>query len=775
MAAGLALAALLLFGQRLWPGVFIGAFLVNITTQGSLLTSLALATGNTLEAVAGAWLLHKFAGGTKAFERIHTVFRHLALAALLSTLISATIGVSSLCLAGLARWQQFQPLWLTWWLGDVVSDVVVAPFLIIWLGPYKVRRRRRELIEILALLLVIVVVSQLVFPSALPILGGNNPIGYLVLLPVLFATFRFGTHGAVTAAFISSLLALWGTLHGFGPFVRPEPNQSMLFVQAFIGTITATALALAAVIAEREQARQSLARLAAIVESSDDAIVTQSLEGTITSWNGGAERLFGFLAAEMLGQPILRIVPAEQHPEEIRILERLRRGELIEHYETVRLAKDGRRIDVSLSISLLRDDAGHVTGVSRISRDITARKKAEEALQQSEERFHALADNIPQLAWMTDANGWISWYNQRWYDYTGTTLKEMQGWGWERVHHSDHAQRVVEKWKRHLAGGEYWEDTFPLRAKDGTYGWFLSRAFPIKDSQGRIVHWFGTNTDITDLRAAQEAVSQARAELEQRVEQRTASLTEALSELEAFSYSLSHDMRAPLRAIQSFTTIVLTDHGSNVPPEAHEHLEKVINAARRLDQLIIDVLALARVSRQALKLEPVDVKALIQSLIQERPELQRPRSEVVIEPPLYPVVGHEASLTQCLTNLLGNAVKFVAPGVTPRIRIRAELISANPANVAVPAEGRLENGNEARFVRLWVEDNGIGIDHVSRLRLFRMFERGAHHGEYEGTGMGLAIVRKAAERMGGAVGVESTPGVGSRFWLELRLASQDGS
>jgi len=775
LAAGLALAALLLFGQRLWPGVFIGAFLVNITTQGSLLTSLALATGNTLEAVAGAWLLHKFAGGTKAFERIHTVFRHLALAALLSTLISATIGVSSLCLAGLARWQQFQPLWLTWWLGDVVSDVVVAPFLIIWLGPYKVRRRRRELIEILALLLVIVVVSQLVFPSALPILGGNNPIGYLVLLPVLFATFRFGTHGAVTAAFISSLLALWGTLHGFGPFVRPEPNQSMLFVQAFIGTITATALALAAVIAEREQARQSLARLAAIVESSDDAIVTQSLEGTITSWNGGAERLFGFLAAEMLGQPILRIVPAEQHPEEIRILERLRRGELIEHYETVRLAKDGRRIDVSLSISLLRDDDGHVTGVSRISRDITARKKAEEALQQSEERFHALADNIPQLAWMTDANGWISWYNQRWYDYTGTTLKEMQGWGWERVHHSDHAQRVVEKWKRHLAGGEYWEDTFPLRAKDGTYGWFLSRAFPIKDSQGRIVHWFGTNTDITDLRAAQEAVSQARAELEQRVEQRTASLTEALSELEAFSYSLSHDMRAPLRAIQSFTTIVLTDHGSNVPPEAHEHLEKVINAARRLDQLIIDVLALARVSRQALKLEPVDVKALIQSLIQERPELQRPRSEVVIEPPLYPVVGHEASLTQCLTNLLGNAVKFVAPGVTPRIRIRAELISANPANVAVPAEGRLENGNEARFVRLWVEDNGIGIDHVSRLRLFRMFERGAHHGEYEGTGMGLAIVRKAAERMGGAVGVESTPGVGSRFWLELRLASQDGS
>src|SRR5882762_8477568 len=145
---GLALAALVLFGLRLWPGVFIGAFLVNITTQGSLFTTLAIATGNTLEAVLGAWLLNRFAGGPKAFDRIHTVFRYLVLAALLSTIISATIGVSSLCLGGFGRWEQYRPLWLTWWLGDVVSDLVVAPFLMIWFGQPNVSRRPGQFLEI---------------------------------------------------------------------------------------------------------------------------------------------------------------------------------------------------------------------------------------------------------------------------------------------------------------------------------------------------------------------------------------------------------------------------------------------------------------------------------------------------------------------------------------------------------------------------------------------------------------------------------------------------
>ncbi|HEY9658208.1 MAG TPA: PAS domain-containing protein, partial [Allocoleopsis sp.] len=144
-----------------------------------------------------------------------------------------------------------------------------------------------------------------------------------------------------------------------------------------------------------------------------------------------------------------------------------------------------------------------------VALDITERKQAEQELQENELRFRTLADNISQLTWMTDENGWIFWYNQRWFDFTGTTLEDMQGWGWRNVHHPDHVERVVEKISRCFATGEIWEDTFPLRGQNGKYRWFLSRAVPIRDKQGKVLRWFGTNTDITELREIENALRQS--------------------------------------------------------------------------------------------------------------------------------------------------------------------------------------------------------------------------------------------------------------------------
>jgi PAS domain S-box-containing protein len=387
-------------------------------------------------------------------------------------------------------------------------------------------------------------------------------------------------------------------------------------------------------------------------------------------------------------------------------------------------------------------------------------RQQERSLRESQQRFQEVAENIPQLAWMTDQDGGLEWYNQRWFDYTGTTLEQMRGWGWQAVHHPDHTERVTAGWKRALEAGEKWEDTFPLRSRTGEFRWFLSRAFPIRDADGKITRWFGTNTDITELRDVQEALRQTQAELESEkrqlevtVEQRTAKLTEALGDLESFSYSIAHDMRAPLRSMRGFAELLASEHGESLDAEGREFSIRIANSAGRLDRLIQDVLAYSKVLRGEISLEPIDPAQLTREIVNAYAHLQEPEAEIIIQEPMPCVRANPAALTQVVSNLLGNARKFVAPGVKPRITVRAE------------------NGGDR--IRLWFEDNGIGIAPAARDGIFGMFQRAHSGNSYEGTGMGLAIVRKAVERMGGQVGVESEVNKGSRFWVELLAPAPD--
>lgn len=229
-------------------------------------------------------------------------------------------------------------------------------------------------------------------------------------------------------------------------------------------------------------------------------------------------------------------------------------------------------------------------------------------------------------------------------------------------------------------------------------------------------------------------------------------LERAYKEMEAFSYSLSHDIRGPLRAVRNFSDIVLEEQRQNLKGDGVTMLEKVVASAGRMDQLVNDVLAFSRASRVELKLEPVQIEQLLQRIIQDLPALQAPKAQIFVESPLLPVRADTASLTQCLTNLLSNAVKFVAPGVTPQVRIYTQAIQDR--------------------VRLWIADNGIGIPAQSREKIFEVFQRLHSQQEYEGTGVGLAIVAKAVERMGGRTGVESEVGHGSHFWVELFSPAQ---
>jgi PAS domain S-box-containing protein len=383
--------------------------------------------------------------------------------------------------------------------------------------------------------------------------------------------------------------------------------------------------------AQASQLADANGRLAAIIESSEDAIVSKGLDGVIASWNKGAEQIFGYTAAEAIGQHITILIPPELQDEEPSILGRIRRGERIVHYETVRRRKDGTLLDISLTVSPVKDAQGKIIGASKIARDITEQKRA----------------NV-------------------------------------------------------------------------------------------------------ELRQAKEQLARTNEDLEQRVDERTASLRAAIAQMEEFSYSVSHDLRAPVRAMQGYANAALELYGERLDARGRDFLDRIIRGSTRMDRLIQDVLTYSRIARSEIQLQPVSLQKLVPDVIQHYPEMQSPRAEIVIRDPLLDVVAHEPSLTQAISNLLSNGVKFVAPGSVAKLQIWTELRQDK--------------------VRLWVEDNGIGIKPEHQSRLFGMFERIHPDKQYNGTGIGLAIVRKAVERMGGSAGVESDGITGSSFWIELPAA-----
>ena len=370
------------------------------------------------------------------------------------------------------------------------------------------------------------------------------------------------------------------------------------------------------------------ARLAAIVESSEDAIVSKDLNGRITSWNQGAARLFGYSADEVLGRPISMLIPADRLDEETRILEQIRRGERVEQFESIRLAKNRRKVHVSLTISPILDAEGRVVGASKIARDISDRRQAER--------------------------------------------------------------------------------------------------------------------ELTEARAQLQKYSQ---ELEKLVAERTAELREAMAQLEGFSYSISHDLRAPLRAMNGFADIVLKEHAGELRPEGRELLDRVVQSGRRLSLLVEEVLSSARAKMTAAQLKVISLSTLLPRIVDDYPNLREHRPAIDIRQPLAPVLASEPLLTQCISNLLGNAIKFADPNRPSHISIWTDSVDDK--------------------VRLHVRDNGIGIPAEEQPHMFEMFSRASTAGEVEGTGVGLAIVKRAVERMGGRIGVTSTRNVGSDFWIEL--------
>ena len=761
-------------------------------------------------------------------------------------------------------------------------------------------------------------------------------------------------------------------------------------------------------ITERKRNEEANLRLASIVTSTDDAIIGKALDGTVTSWNRGAEKIYGYTAEEAIGRHFSFIVPHDRGDELAAMLKRIRDGRQAQHHDTVWVRKDGQRIDVSLTLSAIKDQSGKILGFSTITHDITARRQAEEklrqasrytrslleasldplvtisregkitdvneatekvtgvsreeligsdfsnyftdpdaarrgyeqvfaqgvvqdyplairhasgklthvlynatifkdeageiegvfaaarditekkraqaavaaerekfnnildvlppyivlltsdyhvafanreftrrfgesggrrcfeflfglsapceicetfkvlqskqpldwtwtgpdgchydvydipfidtdgsslilemgvdvtarkqaetALQESETKFRTLSELVPQFVWSCTPDGLNVYFNQRWVEYTGLSLEESYGRGWNTPFHADDKQAAWDAWNHAVATGDLYRVESRLRAADGSYRWFLMRGVPMRDGAGNIVKWFGTCTDIEDFKRAQADLKQLNEELDDRVQQRTAQLEAANRELEAFSYSVSHDLRAPLRAINGFAQILLDEHKRELSHEAQRCLDQVCQSGTHMGNLIDDLLAFSRLGRQDLNKKRVRIDEIVQAAIEDvRGDRQGRQVELVLGS-LPACETDPILLRQVFVNLLSNALKFTRQREKARIEIgtltpeeRQHLADTRPSTSLTD----LLNPNIPIF---YVRDNGVGFDMRYADKLFGVFQRLHKKSDFEGTGVGLATVQRIIRRHGGEIWADAEVNKGASFYFTL--------
>jgi|GEM_PF-244403 len=387
---------------------------------------------------------------------------------------------------------------------------------------------------------------------------------------------------------------------------------------------------------------------------------------------------------------------------------------------------------------------GEFMGYVGVGIDIHERKLAEESLQQSEEQFRTLADSIQNLAWMADAEGSVYWYNNRWYEYTGSDFEKMKGTGWQQVVHAEHAQEVIRTvagaWKK----GEPFELTFPMRRHDDEYRWFLVRVHPVKDSKGKVMRWVGTNTDIDDQKTIAE-------KLENLVAERTRELQRSNQDLQQFAHVASHDLKEPVRKIKTFATRLQDEYSEVLPDQGKSFVTKVQHATDRMIAMIEGVLSYSKIDSEQQAIEDIDLNEVFANVETDLELLMQQKGAKLTRGRLVSLQGASVLIYQLFYNLINNSLKFAKQTEAPVI--------------AVSAWVNKEDDTEFAYIR--ITDNGIGFHPEQADKIFNTFTRLHSKDKYEGTGLGLSLCKKIAERHGGRIEATGERNKGATFTVVL--------
>ncbi|MCZ7646981.1 MAG: MASE1 domain-containing protein [Planctomycetota bacterium] len=745
---GISLAMLLVFGLEFWPGILCGAFFVNLTTAGTVWTSLGIGMGNMLEALIGTWLVGRFAGGARMFERPGTLFRFIVLAACLATAVSASCGVGSLYLGGLVDAANLQRVWLTWWLGDAAGALIVTPFILTWAVAPQLKWTRKFAMEVMLLGGVLTLVSLLAFSGWTTLGRDHLPMAHLCFPVLLWAGFRVGPCLSTTAMMIVSSIALWGTVRGFGPFTVESPLSSLFLLQAFMGSTAIVMLMLTAIVHERGRIAAQLAtseeRYRTVSDHAADGILSFDERGKVLVANQAAHRLLGNGSGELAGRNLDDFFPElglkRQAPfENSAAAVRLHGAAMLPHL-TLDLFRGGRQQILEVSFGRQVVERRHVTVV--VFREVTHQKLMER-------RLRVILESSPSAMIMVDRQGQVVMANSQTERLFGYPCPELIGQRIEvlvpaalRDRHLENREDFFRKPEvRPMGAGR---DLHGQR-KDGSEFPVEIALNPIQTSEGLQV--LASIVDITARKKADEEIRALNEDLERRVEQRTAELIEANHELDAFCYSVSHDLRAPLRHINGYIEALMQDAGERLTREQLEYLKVVDESSVRMSKLIDHLLSFSRMSRQPLQKDTISMDELVadaRRLLRNR--AGDPTIEWRIEP-LGAANGDRNLLLQVWANLLGNAVKFTQGRTPARIEI-----------------GRVTKAEKNAF---FVKDNGVGFDMKHAHRLFGVFQRLHHTKEFEGLGIGLAIVQRIVQRHGGQVWAEGAPNQGATFFIHL--------